>query len=183
MPTQFNFLWQLGSGAVWPILIGIVSAAIFVAFVWLVIKGLKPNGRLSIIGMLTGALMLILLIIQFVPTLVAFNLKGTIDDISASNSLISSRLFGGGISEVTSEYVESFAEKAHSYLDNFIFKSLLIALAEAVICISIVWLTLEESSCPVRHRRGSGNMRINQSNHILTRNGKSYSNRSRRHRL
>lgn len=130
--------------------------------------------------MIAGAVTVVLLMIQFIPAVAAYDLKSTVNDTQDfANSLVSNTMGENG--SFATDYVDTLADQAHSYLDSFIKKALLIALAEAVIGISIVVLTLETAHAPGFGRRGAP-VRKN-SNHIITRNGKSHPNRSRRHRL
>lgn len=77
--------------------------------------------------------------------------------------------------------VDSIADSAIDWLNDIILKSLLIALIEAAIGCSLIYFTMENA--PSGGRRGGAPCRANNNNHTISRNGKSHSYRTRRHRL
>lgn len=184
MPTQFNILWKLGSASGWSILISIGVVVLLALLVWVIIKGCKPKARLSTVGMIAAGATALLLVVQLVPAVAAINLKSTVNDAHEfANTLIDSNIIEGGYFDPASDYVDTIAAEAHSFLNNFITKALLIALVETIIGISIVIFTLESGSRAPNYGRRGTPVRGNKSNHNISRYGKSHSNRSRRHRI
>lgn len=183
MPSQFSLFWKLGSNAGWSILISLGIVVLLAVIVVVVITAVKPRSRFSPAGKIVGAVTMLLLFIQFVPALAAYNLKSTVNDTQDfANSLLDNSIMGGVKNFGATEYVDTLADQAHTYLNDFIRKALLIALAEAIIGISIVVLTMETGTrMSVKGHRGAP-VRHN-SKHIITSHGKSHSHRSRRHRL
>lgn len=187
MPTHFNILWRLASSSGWSLLAGLGAVALVGVVVWVVITLIRPGWRISPVGIVAGSLTLMLLSVQVVPAIGAYRLKSTVRNTQDKvNSLIHSELaqMGGVISENSSEYVDGLARQTHDYLDNFIRKALLIASVEALAGFSIVVFSMEKPiPASARNGRRGAPLRSNRTNHIITRNGKSHTYRSRRHRL
>ncbi len=93
----FNLLWQFGAVSFRAFLLSAGAVVLFCAIVWFLIKGFKPDASLSPGGIVVAAITSVLLLVQFVPAIGAYNLKGSIDEVSDfANQLINNELVNGG---------------------------------------------------------------------------------------
>lgn len=178
-----NIIISLLSHSYQAIIIGLLIVAVIMGLTLAAIKGYNPRARFSPAGMVATAITSLLLAFQFIPTVAAMKLKSTaIETQEGINSLIKSNLPPTGGGSLTGS-VNEIGNAAVDYLSNFILKELLIALAIYIAGVAVICLTLN-THAPARGLRGpSSRLKSNNSNHIVTRNGKPHSHRSRRHRL
>ena len=94
MSMLFNLLWRSGSG--WSVLISLAVVAIIGLMVWILLKSLYSRKRFSPLGMVVGSITLILLFVQFVPAITAYNLNGTVTEILHTPNLLEINGLMGG---------------------------------------------------------------------------------------